>query len=375
MASVNASMPTTTTGFIEVRDLVISYGAYVAVHSVSFSIQRGEHLTLLGPSGCGKTTTLRAIAGLEQPTSGEILIDGEPVFSSRSRVNLPPEKRNLSMMFQSYAIWPHMTVAQNVGYGLRVRKVPREEISQRVNEILELVRLQDYASRPASQLSGGQQQRVALARSLVFKPRALLLDEPLSNLDAKLRGQMRIELNQLQRQVGVTSIHVTHDQEEAFATSDRIIVMNGGRIEQIGTPLEIYDRPKTRFVADFIGASNLIEGTLLAGNSSSEGRTHFQTTSGELIEGVSARVNQSANPAMSIRTIYPELYREKPTDEEEVNVWPGKIAFKTFLGDAVQYHVEWLGGTMVVMKPPIDVFEQYEEIWMRVDPKHCVLVD
>src|SRR5204862_5545400 len=226
----------TAENHIEVDNLVVNYGDVVAVRQISFAVRQGEHLTLLGPSGCGKTTTLRAIAGLETPSSGEIRIDGRPAYSSARKVNLPPEQRDLSMVFQSYAIWPHMTVAENVAYGLKLRKVPRDEVNRRVGEVLDMVRLGGYGDRPASRLSGGQQQRVALARSFAFNPKALLLDEPLSNLDAKLRAQMRVELRELQNQVEVTSIYVTHDQEEALAISDRIIVMNGGQIEQVGTP-------------------------------------------------------------------------------------------------------------------------------------------
>ncbi|HEX2171334.1 MAG TPA: ABC transporter ATP-binding protein, partial [Dehalococcoidia bacterium] len=220
---------------IEVENLVVKYGDVTAVNGVSFAIRRGEHLTLLGPSGCGKTTTLRAIAGLEQPASGEILIDGKPVYSSSRHVNVPTEKRGLSMVFQSYAIWPHMTVFDNVAYGLRVRRLPKKEIEEKVHWALGLVRMNDFARRSAAKLSGGQQQRVALARSFAFSPSVLLFDEPLSNLDAKLRAEMRLEIKDLQQQIGITSVYVTHDQEEALAISDRVIVMNVGIIEQIGT--------------------------------------------------------------------------------------------------------------------------------------------
>ena len=238
---------------IEVRDLVVRYGAVVAVRGVTFTVGAGEHLTLLGPSGCGKTTTLRAIAGLERPASGEIRIGGSPVFSSAARVNVPAEDRGLSMVFQSYAIWPHMSVFDNVAYGLRVRKRPDAEVTARVREALDLVQLGDLGRRSAPKLSGGQQQRVALARAFVFSPSVLLFDEPLSNLDAKLRAEMRVELKELQRRLGITSVYVTHDLEEALAISDRIVVMRDGVIEQVGTPGEIYDRPRNTFVADFVG--------------------------------------------------------------------------------------------------------------------------
>jgi ABC-type Fe3+/spermidine/putrescine transport system ATPase subunit len=360
------------TGYIEVEDLVVRYGDVVAVDGVSFAVRRGEHLTLLGPSGCGKTTTLRAIAGLESPTSGEIRIDGRPVFSSARRINLPPEQRDLSMVFQSYAIWPHMTVADNVAYGLQLRKVPRDAARRRVDEVLEMVRLGGLGDRPAARLSGGQQQRVALARSIAFHPKALLLDEPLSNLDAKLRAQMRVELRELQQQIDVTSIYVTHDQEEALAISDRIIVMNGGKIEQVGTPADIYDRPRSRFVADFIGASNIVLGRV--DPSASNGLVALETEPG----GAVVHCSRPAHPlggaaAVSIRTVYPELLREQPA--ESTNVWPGRVVRRVFLGDSVQYFVEWAGGTLSVRKLPTALFDEGERVFVRVDPAHCVFVE
>src|SRR3954452_7450139 len=245
---------------IEVEDLEIRYGPVLAVKGVSFSVRAGEQLTLLGPSGCGKTTTLRAIAGLERPSAGAIRIGGQAVYSGRDNINVPAEKRGLSMVFQSYAIWPHMSVFDNVAYGLRVRRKSAEEIRTRVREALELVQMAAFETRPASQLSGGQQQRVALARACVFQPSVLLFDEPLSNLDAKLRADMRIELRELQHRLGITSVYVTHDLEEALAMSDRIVVMRDGLIEQIGSPFDIYNLPRNAFVADFVGSANLIRG-------------------------------------------------------------------------------------------------------------------
>src|SRR5689334_13690347 len=235
---------------IEVENLEVYFGAVPAVRGVSFTVIHGEQLTLLGPSGCGKTTTLRAIAGLEKPVAGEIRIDGTPIYSAARNINVPAEKRGLSMVFQSYAIWPHMSVFDNVAYGLRVRREEAGAIRDKV--------MQALADRRASQLSGGQQQRVALARAFVFQPSVLLFDEPLSNLDAKLRADMRIELRELQHRLGITSIYVTHDLEEALAMSDHIVVMRSGQIEQAGTPGEIYNLPRTAFVADFVGSSNLI---------------------------------------------------------------------------------------------------------------------
>ena len=238
---------------IELSDLVIRYGDAVAVNGVSFNVRRGEHVTLLGPSGCGKTTTLRAIAGLEKPSNGSIRIDGHAMYDASERRNIPTEQRGVSMVFQSYAVWPHMTVFDNVAYGLRVRKQGAAELKANVERALDLVQMRHLAERGASKLSGGQQQRVALARAIAFSPTVVLFDEPLSNLDAKLRAEMRVELRELQRRLDITSVYVTHDQEEALAISDRVIVMNRGAIEQIGTPEEIYNSPKSRFVADFVG--------------------------------------------------------------------------------------------------------------------------
>jgi iron(III) transport system ATP-binding protein len=233
-------------GFLEVEGLVVRYGPVIAVDGIGFRVERGEHLTLLGPSGCGKTTTLRAIAGLEAPSAGRIVIDGMPVCDVVAGQNVPPERRGLSMVFQSYAIWPHMTVFENVAFGFRVRGIARGKARPAVERALALVDLAGLADRPATRLSGGQQQRVALARAIAYDTKIVLLDEPLSNLDAQLRLQMRTELRDLRRRLGFTAIYVTHDQEEAFALSDRIIVMRGGRIEQQGTPSEIHRAPCTR---------------------------------------------------------------------------------------------------------------------------------
>jgi ABC-type Fe3+/spermidine/putrescine transport system ATPase subunit len=359
-------------GFIEVDEVVVKYGETIAVDGISLAVRQGEHLTLLGPSGCGKTTTLRAIAGLERPTSGEIRIDGRPVYSSTRKLNLPPEQRDLSMVFQSYAIWPHMTVAENVAYGLKLRKFGREEVRRRVDEVLEMVRLGGFGERPAARLSGGQQQRVALARSIAFHPKALLLDEPLSNLDAKLRAQMRIELRELQRHIDVTSIYVTHDQEEALAISDRIIVMNSGKIEQVGTPGEIYDQPRSRFVADFIGASNIVLGQVEPRHAN--GHVTVRTRpGGVLLHCQSPARPPSGDVAISLRTVYPEILRERPA--VDLNVWPGRVERRVFLGDSVQYFVAWAGGTLSVRKLPLNLFEEGEDIFVHVEPRHLVFVE
>ena len=273
---------------IEVEGLSIRYSTLTVVSDVSFQARPGEQLTLLGPSGCGKTTTLRAVAGLEKPSAGRIRVGGTVMFDAAAGINVPAERRGLSMVFQSYAIWPHMTVFENVAYGLRVRRTSETEIKKRVGDALDLVQMGNFAQRHASQLSGGQQQRVALARACAFSPTVLLFDEPLSNLDAKLRGDMRIELRELQHRLGVTSLYVTHDLEEALAMSDQILVMRAGHIEQSGPPGEIYNYPRTAFVADFVGSSNLIRGTLQPGQSrdglvavtTKDGQTILATTHG-----------------------------------------------------------------------------------------------
>jgi putative spermidine/putrescine transport system ATP-binding protein len=243
--------------FLELEKIQKSYGSNQVVQTVDLSIKRGEFVSFLGPSGCGKTTTLRMIAGFEEPSSGTIRIGEKDV------TYLKPNQRNVGMVFQSYALFPNMTVADNVGFGLKVSKRPAAEIRQRVEEMLNLIKLPQLASRYPYQLSGGQQQRVALARALAIKPQVLLLDEPLSALDAKIRVALREEIKALQRELGITTIYVTHDQEEALSMSDRIVVMSEGRVEQVGTPFEIYNHPRTRFVASFVGTLNILQGRVV----------------------------------------------------------------------------------------------------------------
>jgi len=357
---------------IEVRDLVVRYGAVVAVRGVTFSVGAGEHLTLLGPSGCGKTTTLRAIAGLERPTSGEIRIGGHPVFSSSPNVNVPAERRGLSMVFQSYAIWPHMSVFDNVAYGLRVRKQPEAEVTTRVREALDLVQLGQLGARSASKLSGGQQQRVALARAFVFSPSVLLFDEPLSNLDAKLRAEMRVELKELQRRLDITSVYVTHDLEEALAISDRIVVMRDGAIEQVGTPAEIYDRPRNTFVADFVGSANLIRGRRRP-DLERDGLVVLETPGGALVHGTALGRRAGAEALMAVRTVRLRLERARPATS--VNAWPARIRARVFQGDFTQYHVEWDGRQLIVRSAASDPMAEGDEVFVSADPRHCVLLE
>jgi putative spermidine/putrescine transport system ATP-binding protein len=258
---------------LQLRGLTKTYGAHTAVDGFDLEVAPGEFIALLGPSGCGKTTTLRMVAGFVEPTAGTILLGGRDVTA------VPPHLRNMGMVFQSYALFPHMTVRKNIEFGLRSHRVDAKEIERRTQEVVALVGLGQYRDRYPRELSGGQQQRVALARVLALKPRLLLFDEPLSNLDAKLRVQMRYEIRRLQREVGITSLFVTHDQDEAMSMADRIVVLNQGRTEQIGAPEDIYDRPSSRFVADFIGASNFFPGAIVR----DEGRASFRCASGLVI--------------------------------------------------------------------------------------------
>ncbi|MEM3514100.1 MAG: ABC transporter ATP-binding protein, partial [Candidatus Hadarchaeum sp.] len=239
---------------VEVKNVTKKFGEVIAVDNISFTVEKGQFFSLLGPSGCGKTTTLRMICGFETPTEGEIFIDGKPM------TNVPPYKRPTNLVFQNLALFPHMNVYDNIAFGLRIKKVPEPEIQKRVKEMLELVRLPGYEKRKISQLSGGEKQRIAIVRALVNRPAVLLLDEPLGPLDLKLREEMVVELKRIKREVGTTFIYVTHDQGEALTMSDKIAVMNKGKIVQMGTPLEIYERPNSKFVADFIGGTNFFEG-------------------------------------------------------------------------------------------------------------------
>ncbi|MEA2744574.1 MAG: putative spermidine/putrescine transport system ATP-binding protein [Acetobacteraceae bacterium] len=367
---------------IEVENLQIHYGPVAAVGPVSFTVMAGQQVTLLGPSGCGKTTTLRAIAGLERPSAGTIRINGQTMYSSAEGINVRAENRGLSMVFQSYAIWPHMTVFENVAYGLRVRRKSKQEIEDKVRAALDLVQMGAYGDRHASQLSGGQQQRVALARACAFSPTVLLFDEPLSNLDAKLRGDMRIELRELQHRLGVTSVYVTHDLEEALAMSDQIVVMRLGHIEQRGSPSEIYNYPRTEFVADFVGSANLIQGRLRP-ELSSDGVVVLEADGGNIVHGVSHGRTPGPNPVMSVRTVHLRLSAEPPdapvnvgpVNVGPVNVWPVKVRRAVFLGDITQVHVEWGGRELVIRQTVADVWAAGDSAYLSIAPGSCVLLE
>jgi iron(III) transport system ATP-binding protein len=355
---------------IEVKDLVVRYaGDVVAVNGVGFNVGRGEHVTLLGPSGCGKTTTLRAIAGLEPPSGGSITIDGRAMYSAAQRINIPAESRGVSMVFQSYAVWPHMTVFDNVAYGLRVRRQGNAEMKENVDRALGLVQMRHLADRPASKLSGGQQQRVALARAIAFSPTVVLFDEPLSNLDAKLRAEMRVELRELQTRLGITSVYVTHDQEEALAISDRVIVMNVGVIEQIGTPEDIYNRPRNRFVADFVGSANLLKGRVRG--AANEGRVVFEAEGGHVLNAIAPAKLTGSETEVAVRTAYIGIGDTRPGDNEI----PGRIRRRMFHGDFVQYVVDCSTGPIMVRRPPTNQIEEGTDVVLSFPAESCVLLE
>jgi len=354
---------------IEVQDLEVRYGDVLAVADVSFDIAAGELVTLLGPSGCGKTTTLRSIAGLESPTGGAIRLNGQTVYSAAERRNLPTEKRGVSMVFQSYAIWPHMTVFENVAYGLRVRKQSGAKVTENVHRVLDLVQMRQFADRPASKLSGGQQQRVAVARAIAFSPSVLLFDEPLSNLDAKLRTEMRVEIRELQRRLDITSVYVTHDQEEALAISDRVIVMNHGKIEQIGTPEQIYNRPGSFFVADFVGSANIIPGALRSRGSGAQPGM-FEIAGGVRLQVAVPPSANGAEKSIALRSSYIHLDRA----EGSTNKVAGTIHRRMFHGDFIQYLVDWPAGQLLVRRPPTELFAEGSQVTISFAPEHCVLL-
>src|SRR5215510_632214 len=316
---------------LEVRELTKRYSPQVSVGPISFEVQEGEFFSLLGPSGCGKTTTLRCIAGFETLTEGSILLNGLPIEGQ------PPNRRNIGLVFQSYALFPHLTIFENVAFGLRLRRVGDAELKQRVGHALDLVGLPDLAGRFPRQLSGGQQQRIAIARCVVLEPRILLFDEPLSNLDLKLRLTMRRELRELQRRLGKTAIYVTHDQGEALALSDRIVVMSNGRIEQIGSPREIYERPANTFVADFIGGSNLIDAVVVEAEA---GATVIRTNGGLILRASHKACSVGDRVVAMVR---PERVR-LITDAEAVldNKLNARIKELTYLGQDLNLSIDVL---------------------------------
>jgi len=343
------------------------YGDFLAVDDIDLELQSGEFVSLLGPSGCGKTTTLRMIAGFIDPTLGAIEMDGQ-ILSSPSG-SVPPDRRQMSMIFQSYAIWPNMTVEQNVAFGLELRKIARAETRRRVGEMLEVVHMSHLADRYPAELSGGQQQRVALARAIVIRPSVLLLDEPLSNLDATLREEMRFEIRRLHDEFHVTTVYVTHDQAEAMVTSDRIAVMNGGRIEQVDAPRVLYDKPKTRFVAGFIGRTNFIEG-------SSDG--HQIAFDGFALPhaGFERDVPAGAKAVFSVRPHSMRLSEGPPVARNGGSAVGVVILERAFLGEHWDYVVKPREGalTLRVTTSPMDDFAVGANAWLEFEPRQMALI-
>ena len=334
--------------FLELAGVQKRFGNSVAVQNFDLAMEKGEFVSFLGPSGCGKTTTLRMIAGFEVPTAGVITINGEDV------TYVSPNKRNVGMVFQSYALFPNMTVADNVGFGLRVRKAPKEQIKKRVGELLEIVNLGDKGGRYPYQLSGGQQQRVALARALAYEPQVLLLDEPLSALDAKIRVALRHEIRSIQRQLGITTVYVTHDQEEALSLSDRVVVMSEGRMEQVGTPFEIYNFPATAFVASFVGTLNVLDGVVV------------NAATGDLtLAGQPARLKSSfeGNLGREVKVaLRPEMVSLGTEGGE--NRLTGKVTDVSFLGSIVRIRVGLPGPNGA--DGPVVVLDEFNEPTLKL---------
>jgi ABC-type Fe3+/spermidine/putrescine transport system ATPase subunit len=347
---------------LSLDQITCAFGRTVAVDRLDLEIASGEFVSLLGPSGCGKTTTLRMIAGFIRPTGGTITMDGQVISSADS--TLPPERRQMSMIFQSYAIWPNMTVAENVAFGLKLRRVDRETTRAKVMEMLGTVQLAALADRYPAELSGGQQQRVALARAMVIQPRVLLLDEPLSNLDANLREEMRFEIRRLHDAFHFTTVYVTHDQGEAMVTSDRIAVMNRGRIEQIDAPYVLYTKPKTRFVAGFIGRTNLVAAACDAETVVFDG---FRLPRGMFEAGGNGLAGEMQ---FSVRPQSIALHRAAPESRSGTCSVAGQLLQRTFLGETWDYVVSPAnsGLKLKVAAPPFQVFEVGEAVWLEFDP-------
>jgi iron(III) transport system ATP-binding protein len=347
--------------FIEIKNLFKRFKKVVAVNRIQLEVNEGEMLTLLGPSGCGKTTTLRCIAGLERPEEGDIVIDSKPMLSEGF---VQPSKRGIGMVFQNYAVWPHMKVFNNIVYGLKLQKLSKRRIQEKAQQVLELTGLNGLEERYPSQLSGGQQQRVALARALVSNPKVLLLDEPLSNLDAKLREELRFEIKSLVRRMGITSVYVTHDQAEAMVISDRIAVMDSGNVVQIGTAQEIYKKPSNRFVADFIVQ-------VLKGRDEAYVRTEFSEKMLCKTSDTTA-TKPGKKVYASIRPEDVEIFTEPPQGKE--NLFKGTIVHKAYLGNFLYFFVS-LDSTMIRVQVPHHLLqEEGQELYMFLNPKKCMIL-
>jgi len=357
-AAAGASSPA-----VEFRNIEIAYGKFVAVRDFSLSIRKGSFVTLLGPSGCGKTTILRSIAGLVDISGGQIMIGGQRVD------DVPIYKRNIGLVFQSYALFPHKTVFDNVAFGLKYRNVPKPEIARKVSQALAMVRLPGSEKKLPSQLSGGQQQRIALARAIVFEPQVLLLDEPLSALDANMREEMRVEIKKIQKETGITAIFVTHDQEEALSMSDRIVVMNAGSAEQVGTPEEVYETPATAFVADFLGKANMLAGTV-----GKPGAAAAIT----LAAGQAVNVASAARLAPGSKvTVVVRPQKLSTGAAASGNKLSGRVVSTSYLGGSAIYEIDIGGGVTIRANMPISgrVFREGEAIEVGFDPSDSILLD
>ncbi|MGD8492521.1 MAG: ABC transporter ATP-binding protein [Desulfobacterales bacterium] len=357
--------------FIEIQNLLKRFKDVIAVNRIQLEIEKGEILTLLGPSGCGKTTTLRCVAGLEKPEEGDIIIDGQPLLSQGF---VPSSKRGIGMVFQNYAVWPHMKVFSNIVYGLKLQKLSRPKIREQAQQVLELVGLAGLEDRYPAQLSGGQQQRVALARALVTHPKVLLLDEPLSNLDAKLREELRFEIKSLVRRMGITAVYVTHDQAEAMVISDRIAVMDSGNVVQIGPPRDIYKKPANRFVADFIGTMNFMSGEVVAVRDEQDTvsvRTEFSDNM-VCTPPDTTSATPGASVYASIRPEDVEVSAEPPQTTE--NVFKGKIVHKAYLGNFLFFFVS-VNDTMIRVQAPHHLAQdEGQEIFLYLNPQKCMIL-
>lgn len=344
---------------VQLANITKKFDDVTAVEDLSLKVNDGEFFSLLGPSGCGKTTILRMIAGFYHPTAGEIF------FDDRNVSVLPPNKRNTGMVFQNYALFPHMTVFENVAFGLRARKVPAPERRERVRSALELVNLADFENRRVTQLSGGQQQRVALARAIVIEPEILLLDEPLSNLDAKLRRETRDQIQRLQRELGTTTIYVTHDQEEALTLSDRIALMEKGVCQQIGTPHEIYNHPANAFVASFMGRSNIMRGTIVESKTDRQPVLMVDVEGGIQLRISDSESERSGNTILSVR---PETIILRKNDEDRINTFEGEVKLKQFNGYVVEYEVDVRGISfnVIALNEEDRVFDIHEKVYLEI---------
>jgi iron(III) transport system ATP-binding protein len=346
-----------------------------AIQNVTFSVPDGKLFTLLGPSGCGKTTTLRSIAGLERPTSGEVQVDGRVVYTSQRNVFVAPNQRNFGMVFQSYAIWPHMDVFENTAFPLQVRRnrPGAKEIRDRVMRVLSTVGLDHLADREATKLSGGQQQRLALARALVMEPKLLLLDEPLSNLDAKLREKMRFELKRIQRELGVTTVYVTHDQSEALALSHQIAVMNEGQIIQVGSPREIYEKPKTKFVADFIGTTNFLDG-IVVGRDGEPARLRVRSPVGVMLVRSDTALQQGSPVTVSVRPEDVALFQRPPLAAPDGNFYSGIVEAKVFLGEHIDFKIRLGNCSLLARAHPSLRIPIGDTIHVQLQAEKCIAI-